>query len=102
MSNASKMSKAAIGVRGLMETFDLDPLTSDWWDASFRGDCDCGHPPGAQHHVLCSVTPIYSDMCEEFGLPTIDMTFASDSCTCPSWGNPNWPHRHGCPMVEGN
>lgn len=18
-------------------------------------------------------------------------------CTCPSWGNPNWPHRHGCP-----
>lgn len=19
-------------------------------------------------------------------------------CTCPSWGNPNWPHRHGCPQ----
>lgn len=18
-------------------------------------------------------------------------------CTCPEWGNPNWPHRHGCP-----
>lgn len=18
-------------------------------------------------------------------------------CTCPRWGNPNWPHRHGCP-----
>lgn len=22
-------------------------------------------------------------------------------CTCPPWGNPNWPHRHGCPAAEG-
>jgi hypothetical protein len=20
-------------------------------------------------------------------------------CTCPSWGNPYWPHRHNCPAV---
>ena len=21
-------------------------------------------------------------------------------CTCPSWGNPSWPHRHGCPADD--
>lgn len=39
------------------------------WD----DDCDCGRPPEGLHHSLCSVSPIYAAMCEEFGIPRIDL-----------------------------
>lgn len=81
----------------------MDPLTSDWYrvmrDREWNEGCDCGAPEAALHHCLCGVTPIFGRVCEEYGLPRIDMPLAAYSCTCPSWGNPSWPHRHGCPMV---
>lgn len=29
-------------------------------------------------------------------VPVLPAPF-DDECTCPTWGNPSWPHRHGCP-----
>jgi len=26
--------------------------------------------------------------------------YNDEGCTCPTWGNPSWPHRHGCPVGE--
>lgn len=64
--------------------WNIDPLTSDRslirryrrrnsesnaWD----DDCDCGNPPSAQHHSLCSVSPIYAELVGEFGIPRMDV-----------------------------
>lgn len=30
-------------------------------------------------------------------LAAINVT--AGGCTCPAWGNPSWPHQHGCPVA---
>lgn len=87
MPNASRMSEGIV-VQGLSEIFlNFDPLTSHWGNvwryrrgiADKRGynawddDCDCGRPTMAHHHSLCSVSPIYANMCSEFGIPRMDV-----------------------------
>lgn len=64
--------------------WDVDPLTSDIFivlryrrrnfeSNAWDDDCDCGRPEGAHHHSLCRVSPVYAEMCSEFGIPRIDM-----------------------------
>jgi hypothetical protein len=62
----------------------IDWLTCDWLAVyqrmraglarnAWSPDCDCGNPPAAHHHSLCSITPIYAQMFAEFGNPDMTM-----------------------------
>jgi hypothetical protein len=48
---------------------------------------------------VCTHTPIEPPLTpdELVGVRGILQERYGEACTCPSWGNPNWPHRHGCP-----
>jgi hypothetical protein len=49
--------------------------------------------PGLTPDELVGVRGLLQERC----VPGLLQERFGEACTCPSWGNPNWPHRHGCP-----
>lgn len=86
----------------IVAVVDTDP--SVIWDATVRGvDAVMWDTPDNRHfswHFRATTEDVVHGLQRRLKEWRDRAAFNDPHCTCPQWGNPSWPHRHGCPAVK--